>query len=49
MEDGKITAVRDNNGSTDLVVHFENAGLAAEIMDKQISNVSLRLLDGRTL
>ncbi len=49
MEDGKITAVRDNNGSTDLVVHFENADLAAEIMDKQISNVSMRLLDGRTL
>ena len=49
MEDGKIIAVRDNGGSADIVVRIDNANLAAEIMDKQIKNVSLRLVDGRTL
>ncbi|MFG6367807.1 MAG: hypothetical protein K1W16_05180 [Lachnospiraceae bacterium] len=49
MEDGKITAVRDNGNSADIVVRVDNASLAAEIMDKQIKNVSLQLVDGRTL
>lgn len=49
MEDGKITAVRDNGSSADIVVRVDNAGLATEIMDKQIKNVSLQLIDGRTL
>ncbi len=49
MEDGKITAVRDNGSSTDIMVRVDNADLAAEIMDKQIKNVSLQLVDGRTL
>ncbi len=49
MEDGKITAVRDNGSSTDIVVRVDNVSLAAEIMDKQIKNVSLQLVDGRNL
>lgn len=49
MEDGKITAIRDNGDSADIVVRVDNVGLAAEIIDKQIKNVSLQLVDGRTL
>lgn len=49
MEAGKITSVRDNGNSTDIVVRVEDAGLAAVIADKQITEVALHLADGRTL
>lgn len=49
MEAGKITAVRNNGSSADLVVRVDNADMAAEIMDKRITSVALQLLDGRIL
>ncbi|MDE7477429.1 MAG: hypothetical protein K2M91_05690 [Lachnospiraceae bacterium] len=49
MEDGKITAVRDNGNSTDIVVRVNNAHLAAVVMDKKVTDVTLQLVDGRTL
>ncbi len=49
VEDGKITAVRDNGDSTDLVVRVGNPRLAAAVMDKKITDVTLQLVDGRTL
>lgn len=49
MEDGKITAIRDNGNSTDIVVRVNNAHLAAVVMDKKITDVTLQLVDGRIL
>lgn len=49
IEVGKITAVRDNGSSTDIVVHVDSSRLAAEIMDRRITNVTLQLVDGRIL
>lgn len=49
MEEGKITAIRDNGNSTDIVVRVNNAHLAAVVMEKKITGVTLQLLDGRIL
>ena len=49
IENGKITAVRDNGSSADLVVRINNSNLAAVIMDKQATDVMLQIVDGRTL
>lgn len=49
IENGKITAVRDNGSSVDIVVRIENTGLAAAIMERNVKNVMLQFLDGRTL
>lgn len=49
MEDGKITAIRDNGNSTDIVVRVNNAHLAAVVKDKKITDVTLQLVDGRIL
>ncbi len=49
IEDGKITAVRDNGSSADIVIRVENDALAAAIMEKKITNVRLQLVDGRML
>lgn len=49
MEEGKITAIRDNGNSIDIVVRVNNAHLAAVVMDKKITGVTLQLLDGRIL
>lgn len=49
MEAGKITAVRNNGSSVDIVVRVNSANMAAEIMDKRITDVTLQLLDGRIL
>lgn len=49
IETGKITAVRNNGGSADLVVRVNDASLAAAIMDKRVTEVILQLVDGRTL
>ncbi len=49
METGKITAVCGNGSSTDILVHVENAGMAAVIQDKDITDVTLQLVDGRVL
>lgn len=46
---GKITAMRDNGSSTDIVVHVNDANMAADIKTKNIHDVSLRLTDGRTI
>ncbi len=47
--DGKITAMRDNGSSTDIVVRVNDANMAADIKTKNIHDVSLRLTDGRTI
>lgn len=49
MENGKIMAVRDNGSSADIVVRVNNAALAAVITEKRITDVALRLVDGRIL
>lgn len=49
IENGKITAVRNNGSSADLVVRINNSNLAAVIMDKQATDVMLQIVDGRTL
>lgn len=49
MESGKITAVRNNGSSADIVVRVRNAGLAAVITEKKITDVTLQLVDGRIL
>jgi len=49
IENGKITAVRDNGSSADLVVRVNNSSLAATIMDKRSTDVMLQIADGRTL
>lgn len=49
MEAGKIKAVRNNGSSADIVVRVNSANMAAEIMDKRITDVTLQLLDGRIL
>lgn len=41
--------MRNNGGSADLIVRVANASLAAVIMDKQVTEVTLQLVDGRTL
>ncbi|MDE7183804.1 MAG: hypothetical protein K2O40_04835 [Lachnospiraceae bacterium] len=49
MEEGKIIAIRDNGNSTDIVVRVNNAHLAAVVMNKRITDVTLQLVDGRIL
>lgn len=49
MENGKIMAVRDNGSSVDIVVRVENTRLAAAIADRNVRDVALQLVDGRTL
>lgn len=49
MEAGKITAVRNNGSSVDIVVRVKSASMAAEIMSKRITDVTLQLADGRIL
>ena len=47
--DGKITAMRDNGSSTDIVVRVDGADMASDIKNKNIHDVSLRLTDTRTI
>ena len=47
--DGKITAMRDNGSSTDIVVRVDDASMAADIKTKNIHDVSLRLTDMRII
>lgn len=49
IETGKIIAVRNNDSSTDLVVHINDSSLAAVIMDRKVTDVTLQLVDGRIL
>lgn len=49
MEAGKIKAVHNNGSSTDIVVRVENPNIAAIITDKRITDIMLRLVDGRML
>lgn len=49
MEAGKITAMRENADSIDLIIRVDNTSLAAVIMSKRISDVVLGLVDGRIL
>lgn len=49
METGRIEKVRDNGSSVDILVHVENPGMAAVIMNKCITSVMLQLVDGRIL
>ena len=47
--DGKITAMRDNGSSTDIVVRVDGTDMASDIKNKNIHDVSLRLTDTRTI
>ena len=49
IETGKIKAVRDNGSSADIVVRVNGTHLAAEIVEKRITDVTLQLVDGRSL
>lgn len=49
IEAGKITAIRENADSIDLIIRVDNTSLAAVIMNKRISDVALGLVDGRIL
>lgn len=46
---GKIAAMRENGSSTDIVVRVDGADMAADIKNKNIHDVSLRLTDTRTI
>lgn len=47
--DGKLTAMRDNGGSADLVVHVDDDKLAAVVKSKMVKDVTIRLEDGRRI